>query len=371
MPEDVGGEKVFPPTPRKKEKAREEGNVARSQDLTSAVGLSAGLIALWFLAPFTLIYLSNIVRHYLGDKWLLPLTPENIQIFFIDIVKYIFIGALPYILVMMAGGLAVAFAQVGFLWTGKTLIPKLNRINPISGFQKYFSVRTYYELGKNIGKLSLMLIVVYYALRHRWEEIVSLPNYSVFDILYLTGSLFVALWWRIALVMLILGIADFGFQWWQREQDLRMTVKEMQEELKELEGDPAIKRRIRQMQKQIAYQKMLREVPKADVVITNPTKLAVALRYDMNTMSAPVVVAKGARLIAEKIREIALQHRVPILQKPELAQVLYKNVNVGEPIPEKLFRAVAEVLAFVYQIDRRAEKIRERKQIFSNIKVTG
>ncbi|MCX8066030.1 MAG: flagellar biosynthesis protein FlhB [Candidatus Hydrogenedentes bacterium] len=367
MPEDVGGEKVFPPTPRKKERAREEGNVARSQDLTSAVGLFAGLIALWFLAPFTLAHFSNIMTHYLGGRWFIPINSENLQMFFTEIAIYILLGALPYILIMMAGGLAIAFAQVGFLWTGKPLMPKLNRINPISGFQRYFSLRTYYELGKNIAKLSILLIVVYYALRNRWEEIVTLPNYSVFDILYLTGNLFVALWWRVALVMLVLGVADYGFQWWQREQDLRMTVKEMQEELKELEGDPAIKRRIRQMQKRIAYQRMLREVPKADVVITNPTKLAVAIRYDMKTMPAPIVLAKGARIIAEKIREIAIQHQVPILQKPELAQILYRTVNVGEPIPEKLFRAVAEVLAFIYQIDRRAEKIKEREEIMNTL----
>ncbi len=367
MPEDIGGEKVFPPTPRKKERAREEGNVARSQDLTSAVGLFAGLIALWFVPPFTYVYFLDMFKHFLGEKWILSITPENIQLLFLEITKYILIGALPYVLIMMAGGLAIAFAQVGFLWTGKPLIPKLNRINPISGFKKYFSLRTYYELAKNIAKLALLIVVVYYALRNRWQEILSLPYFSVFDILYLTANLFLALWWRIALALLVLGIIDYGFQWWQREQDLRMTMREMQEEIKETEGDPAIKRRVRQMQKQIAYQRMLREVPKADVIITNPTRLAVALRYDMKSMSAPVVVAKGARLIAEKIREIAIQHQVPIVQKPELAQVLYKTVNIGEPIPENLFRAVAEVLAFVYQIDRRAEKISERKRIMQEI----
>jgi len=371
MPEEIGGEKIFPPTPRKKERAREEGNVARSQDLTSAVGLFGGLIALWFVPPLTFEYFSNMLRHFLGDDWHLPITPEDIQIIFLDMTKYIFGGALPYILIMMACGLAISFAQVGFLWTGKPLIPKLNRINPITGFRKYFSLRTYYELAKNILKLALLMVMVYYALRNRWQEIITLPNFSIFDILYLTGDLFFALWWRIALVMLVLGVIDYGFQWWQREQDLRMTVREMQEEIKETEGDPAIKRRVRQMQRQIAYQRMLREVPKADVIITNPTRLAVALRYDMSTMSAPVVVAKGARLVAEKIREIAIQNQVPIVQKPELAQILYKTVNVGEPIPENLFRAVAEVLAFVYQIDRRVEKIRERQQIMQSVLEKG
>jgi len=362
MPEDVGGEKVFPPTPRKKERAREEGNVTRSQELTSAIGLAAAMVALWFIAPLTFQHLLRVVRHYFGEPWQPIYNASELQSLMLEIGIYIGIGSLPYILIMMTAGLAIAYAQVGLLWTGKPMIPKLNRINPISGFNRFFSLRALYELGKNIAKLALLLVMVYYALRNRWTELVVLPNYSIVDILYVCGELFLAVWWRVALVMLVLGIADYGFQWWQREQDLRMTVREMREEMKEMEGDPAIKRRVRQMQRQIAYQRMLREVPKADVIITNPTEFAVALRYDINTMPAPIVIAKGARIIAERIREIAVHHQVPIVQKPELARTLYKTVEVGQTVPENLFRAVAEVLAFVYRIDRREEKRRERQE---------
>ncbi len=362
MPEDIGGEKVFPPTPRKKERAREEGNVARSQELTSAIGLSSAMVALWFIAPLTFQHLLRVMRHYFEEPWQPIYDYRQLQSFMLEVGIYIGIGTLPYILIMMAAGLAIAYTQVGLLWTGKPLIPKLNRINPISGFNRFFSLRALYELGKNIAKLALLLVMVYYALRNRWTELVVLPNYSIMDILYVSGELFLAVWWRVALVMLVLGIADYGFQWWQREQDLRMTVREMREEMKEMEGDPAIKRRVRQMQRQIAYQRMLREVPKADVIITNPTEFAVALRYDLSTMPAPVVVAKGARIIAERIREIAVRHQVPIVQKPELARTLYKTVEVGQTVPENLFRAVAEVLAFVYRIDRREEKRRERQE---------
>jgi len=371
MPENIGGEKVLPPSPRKKERAREEGNVARSQDLTSAVALASAMIALWFVAPLTFQHLLRVMRHYFEEPWM-PIDDHlQLQSFMIEVGIYVTIGCLPYVLIMMLAGISIACAQVGLLWTGKPLIPKLNRINPIAGFNRFFSVRALYELGKNIAKLAFLLVMVYYALRSRWIELIVLPDYSIEDMLYICGGLFIAVWWRIVLVMFILGIADYGFQWWQREQDLRMTIQEAREEMKEIEGDPAIKRRVRQMQRQLAYQRMLREVPKADVVITNPTEFAVALKYDVSTMPAPIVIAKGARIIASKIREIAAQHQVPIVQKPELARTLYKTVEVGQMIPENLFRAVAEVLAFIYHIDRREEKIRERQELLKENRKTA
>jgi flagellar biosynthetic protein FlhB len=157
-----------------------------------------------------------------------------------------------------------------------------------------------------------------------------------------------------------LGVLDFGFQRWQYGRDLMMTVQEAKEEMKQLEGDPRIKQRIRQIQRQMAMKRMMAEVPEADVIITNPIRFAVALRYDPKTMDAPVVIAKGARLLAQRIREIAEEHDVPIVEKPELARALFKSIDVGQPVPEDLFRAVAEVLAFVFKIDRREEKRHER-----------
>ena len=158
----------------------------------------------------------------------------------------------------------------------------------------------------------------------------------------------------------MLGVLDYGYQYWEHERSLMMTVEEAKQELKEYEGDPRIKQRIRQIQRRIAMQRMMADVPKADVIITNPTRFAVALRYDPANMRAPVVVAKGTRLLAERIRDLAIVHGVPIVQKPELARTLYRTIEVGHPVPESLFRAVAEVLAYVYQIDRRVEKLHER-----------
>jgi len=176
-----------------------------------------------------------------------------------------------------------------------------------------------------------------------------------------------AVWVRVAIAMVVLGILDYGYQKWQWEQDMRMTQQELKEELREFEGDPHVKGRIRKLQRRFATQRMLREVPKADVVVTNPTHYAIALRYAPDSMAAPQVIAKGARLLAEQIREIAARHRVPIVQRPKLARALYRDVEVGQYIPEKLFTAVAEVLSFVYQIDTREEKRQEREALMSGL----
>ena len=182
------------------------------------------------------------------------------------------------------------------------------------------------------------------------------------------ASLTGLVWLRVVLAMLVLGILDYGYQRWQYLQELRMTVQEAREETKEIEGDPRIRQRIRQIQRQMAMQRMMRAVPEADVVVTNPTHFAVALRYDAREMEVPVVTAKGARLLAERIRALAGEHRVPIVQKPDLARMLYRTIEVGQPVPENLFVAVAEVLAFVFEIDRRAEKIRERSGVLNQFR---
>ncbi len=197
-------------------------------------------------------------------------------------------------------------------------------------------------------------------MRNRIEEFVLLMALTPQALLPAVASLVVAIWWRIAVAMFVLGLVDLAFQRWQHERELRMTRKEAEQETKELEGDPHVKRRIRQVQRPLAMQRMMREVPEAEVIVTNPTTYAVALRYAPQTMAAPVVIAKGMRLVAGRIREIGQQNNVPIVQNPELARTLYRTLDVGQPIPEVLFQAVAEVLSYVYSIDRRAEKMRER-----------
>jgi flagellar biosynthetic protein FlhB len=274
---------------------------------------------------------------------------------------------LPFVIAMVVAGLAINFIQVGFLFAPKMLAPRFNRINPISGFRKFFSLRSFLELVKSLLKLVLVTYIVYLTARSRVDQVFAAANLTPLGATAAIAALVSAVWFRAALAMLVLGILDFGYQYWQYQQDLRMSVQEAKEEAQQLEGNPRIKQRIRQIQRQMAMRRMMADVPKADVIITNPVTYAVALRYDMDTMDAPLVIAKGARLLAKRIREIGEENDVPIVEKPDLARALYKNIDVGKPVPENLFRAVAEVLSFVYKIDRREEKRRERERTMASL----
>ncbi len=363
MPEDSGGEKSLPASGQKLQKARDDGNIARSQDLSAGGALMVGLLALYLLGPSMMHDILETGRYFLGNAHLLVPSRMPVAALATESLYAFARIALPIALVMLAAGMAFGFLQVGFLLTSKPLQPKLSRLNPITGFQKFVSLRSLVELVKSLAKLAVIGIIVYYALYNRLPDILTLMALNPWGMLLGTMELTFAVWWRVALAMIAIGLLDYGYQFWQRQQDLRMTVQEARQESKELEGDPQIKRRVRQLQRQIAMQRMMAEVPTAEVVITNPTHYAIALRYDMDVMKAPVVVAKGARLMAQRIREVAVEHDVPIVQRPELARTLYRSLELNQPIPEHLFRAVAEVLSYVFQIDRREEKKRERAKM--------
>ncbi|HNR32516.1 MAG TPA: EscU/YscU/HrcU family type III secretion system export apparatus switch protein, partial [Candidatus Hydrogenedentes bacterium] len=273
----------------------------------------------------------------------------------------LFRGAAPFMLLLLVAGLAINLLQVGVLFTVKPLIPKLKRINPISGFAKFFTARTAVELAKSLAKLAFVGAIAWFTLSARTRDMILLALLTPGELVDAISAIIFALWWRVVAAMTFIGLLDYAFQRWQNERDLRMTQQEFRQEMKEMEGDPHIRRRVRQLQRQLAMQRMMAEVPTADVIITNPTEYAVALRYAMNEMAAPVVVAKGARIIAQRIRDLAVAHDVPIVERPELARTLYRTVDIGRAIPETLFRAVAEVLSFVYRIDRRVERVRERE----------
>jgi flagellar biosynthetic protein FlhB len=366
MPEDVGGDKSLPASPLKRQRARDDGNVARSQDLSSAAALTVALLTLVLVGPYTLSVMIEAAQYYLGNASQIMEQPVPLRAMGLRVFYYVGLCMAPFLAAMIAAGLSLNLIQVGFLFTTKPLQPKFERLNPITGLQKFVSARSLVELIKSLTKLVLITAIIWFTLRSRWQELILLMNLTPLGLLGAVGGLVAAVWWRIAVAMIILGIADYGYQWWQHGRDLRMTVREAREEVKELEGDPAIKRRVRQLQRQIAMQRMMAEVPKADVIVTNPTEYAVALRYELSEMRAPVVVAKGARLTAQRIRDLAAEHDVPIVQKPELARALFRSVEIGQTIPEDLFHTVAEVLAFVYQIDRREEKMSERRKLVAS-----
>jgi flagellar biosynthetic protein FlhB len=263
---------------------------------------------------------------------------------------------------MVLAGVSVNLLQVGFILTGKPLMPKLEKLNPAAGLGNLFNVQALVKLLKSVLVIAVVVYIAWLTVRARFDELLSLMDLSPLALAPAVGDLIFAIWWRSIVALFILGALDYGFIRWQHETNLMMTTQEAKEEMRQFEGDPLIKRRIRQMQRQIAMQRMMANVPQADVIITNPVRYAVALRYDPHTMEAPKVVAKGARLVAERIRDLAMEHDVPIVQKPDLARALYQSVDVDRYVPGDLFRAVAEVLAYVYQIDRRTEKVRERAQ---------
>lgn len=362
MANETGGEKSLPASVQKKQRAREQGNIARSQDLSSGLGLLAALLGLWLLAGSMWRTLLHSMRHYLENTLELLPTVDSLPFINWQMVWLTAAAVVPFMLVMLVVGVASNLLQVGFLMTTQPLQPKFDRLNPITGMRRFVSMRVVIELIKSILKLVIITAIVWYGIRNRLGEVLFTMHLAPDSLVWAVSSLVVAIWWRVVLAMLVLGILDYGVQRWMYERDLRMTVQEARDEAKQLEGDPRIKQRIRAIQRQMAMQRMMAEVPTADVVITNPTTFAVALRYDAQSMSAPTVVAKGARIIAERIRDVATEHDVPIVQKPELARTLYHTVEIGRPVPESLFVAVAEVLAFVYEIDRRAEKVRERQQ---------
>ncbi len=361
MADQSGGEKTLPASPRKKLDSREKGNVAKSQDLAAASTLLFALLGLWALGPSSWERLLASTRYFISEADTIPLSPANAQSFLITVMLHVAPIILPFMVLLMVAGVAINVAQFGFLFSSKALIPKPERLNPISGFKRFLSIRAFVDLIKALFKLSLVGYIVYLSIRGSFGETLSLMHLTPEGSSLVVWNMVLLIWFRIVLVMLLIGILDYGFQYWQRERDLRMTQQEARQELKELEGDPQIKQRIRQIQRQVAMQRMMGDVPEADVVITNPTTYAIALRYDLDTMNAPLVVAKGARLQAERIRAIAVEHDVPIVERPELARSLYRSIELGQPVPENLFNAVAEVLAYVYEIDRREEKVRERQ----------
>lgn len=361
MAEETGGEKVLPASEQKIRRARDDGNVAKSQDLSAAWTLLVALLGLYFLGPGMFRGMIEMAEYYFGEGMHLEIVVETFPTLAAGALLRLGYILWPFLFLLVAAGLFINLLQVGLVFSTKAITPKLDKINPLKGFKRFASVRTLVELIKSLMKVFLVGIIVYFTLRDRWPYLMNLIYVEPFGVAVGVGQVVVDVWWRIVAAMLVLGLLDFGFQKWQHLQELRMTHQEVKEEARQLEGDPKIKQRIRQLQRQMATQRMMKEVPTADVVITNPIRFAVALRYDMANMQSPIVVAKGARILAKRIRDIATENNVPIVEKPELARSLYRNVEIGHPVPEDVFLAVAEVLAFVYRIDQREEKIRERQ----------
>lgn len=347
-------EKTEEPTPRRIEEARKKGQVARSQELSSVAIITAGLIALMVMSPMMLYQLKSVMVASFGEAGKIPVGVNSIRYIFhtygLGFAKIL----APFLLVLALVGFFTAYLQVGPLFTFQVLEPKFDKLNIVKGLKQVISTRKLFELSRDLLKISIIGVVAYVTVKNGLHDSIELMDQSLGQILVFGSQMVFKVGIYCALALLVLAVLDFAYQRYTYQKGLRMTKQEIKDEFKQYEGDPLIKSRIRRIQKEQARRRMLQDVKKADVVVTNPTELAVALEYDNEKMNAPVVLAKGQRLLAAKIKEFAKKYEIPIVEDKPLAQALYKFAEVGMEIPENLYKAVAEVLAYVYRLKNKA-----------------
>jgi flagellar biosynthetic protein FlhB len=351
MADDSFQEKTEPATDKKRADAREKGKVLKSMDVNAALSLMTGLLVLGAGGSLMATQLKSFSITIFAHVASFDLTPTSVAAMVTHALLTVGIVLAPVLLALFIIGMLSNLTQVGFLFSTTALQPKLSSLNPANGIRKIMmSRRSAVELGKNLLKVVIVAVTAYVSLQGTLPEALTLMDGSAESVADLMVTLSLSVGWKVALAFLAVSVGDYVFQKFEYERDLKMSKQEVKEEAKMLEGDPAVRGKIRTIQRQIAYKRMMQDVPKADVVITNPTHIAIALKYDMAKMSAPTVVAKGADLIAQRIKEIALEHEVPIVEDKPLARLLYSSADVGDPVPQKLFQAVAQVLAYIYRM---------------------
>lgn len=351
-----GGEKTEPATAKKLKDAREEGKVVKSRELNSAFGLIVLFLCLKIFVSYVgqkLITVFTYVYGQMADFVLINeknLSTQAIASLFKNIILQWMLIVLPFFAFGVIIALLVSIVQVGWKVSTKPMKPELSKFNPINGFKRMFSKDSVFELVKSIVKIGLIGYMAYASIRDHQNELFILYDLELNQAIALVGGLVIDVGFKISLVYLIVGIADFVYQKHKFNEDMKMTKQEVKDEFKNTEGDPQIKGRQRRKMQEVSQKRMMQDVPKADVVITNPTHFAVALRYDTKESTSPVVVAKGADYIAQKIKEIAKDNQIEIVENKPLARMIYHNVDVGAEIPPELYQAVAEVLAYVYRL---------------------
>ncbi len=355
-----GGEKTEPATEKKKNDARDEGQVAKSKEIENAFSLMAAFVILRvyatviaerLLGMFRLVYddIPEYIKNYEGR-----VNEVSIITLITEAFSQVLIIILPVMLVSFIVSFVCDVAQVKWHPTAKPLQPKGSKLNPINGFKKIFSKTALVELLKSILKIVIIAWVAYSYLRKNVTGFFLLYDMSLNSGIANTCNILINMGIRISIAYLIIALLDYAYQKWKYNDDLKMTKQEVKDEYKQQEGDPQIKGKIRQRMMQASRRRMMQELPKADVVITNPTHYAVALLYDADKYDAPVVVAKGADYLAQKIKEVAKENDIEIVENKPLARMLYANVEIGEMVPAELYQSVAEVLAFVYHLKGKA-----------------
>ena len=351
-----GGEKTEPATQKKLDDARKEGKVARSKDLTEGFAL------------VVLFLLLKIFIGYIGERMIglfdntigrmaefervnrAGLSTVAVSSLLMNALTEILLIIWPFLVFGFAIAFLISVYQVGWKVSTKTMEPKLSKFNPINGFKRIFSKDSLFELVKSVFKVGIIAYITYTSLQDEANNLFILYEISLNQAVALVGEIILDVGLKIAIVFVLIGVVDYFYQRWKFADEMKMTKQEVKDEYKNTEGDPQIKGRIRQKMREASQRRMMQDVPQADVVITNPTHFAVAIKYDAEVSTAPIVVAKGEDFLAQKIKEVAKEHNVQIVENKPLARMLYHNVDIGAEIPPELYQSVAEVLAMVYHM---------------------
>lgn len=350
---DTEEEKTEEATQQRREDFRKRGQVAQTKELAAVLTLFTIAIMMWFLGKFFLAQVGDLLTQSF-TAYVVKAAREGEYRAAISFVfqKAMLIGG-PAMGVLFLIPLAATTLQVGLLYNEEALELNFERLNPVEGFLKIFSLKSLMEGLKSILKIIAVAAVVYFVVRHQITQIPHLIDMGIPELLKFIGELCVRLLASVGVCMTVLAAADYFFQRWDLEKQMRMTKQEIKEEHKSREGDPMIKARIRRIQREMANKRMMADIPKADVIITNPTHIACAIQYDPTEMAAPKLIAKGADLLAQKIKEVARENNIPIVENKPLARTIFKTMKIGQTIPRELFTAVAQVLSYVYKLKRK------------------
>ena len=354
MAEQEGQEKTEVPTEKKRRESREEGQVAFSKELSSAALLAGIVLTLVATSPIILDAMRQLMSQIFRDlAQSEELSIDSIFTLSEEILSIILPAFTPFVAVIIFVGIFASVLQVGVLITFKAIAPKFNKISPLTGLKRLFSSQSLADFLKSMAKLIIVGFVGYLTYIDKITELNGLSVSTPDFILIYNFTVVAEVAGKIVLALVAIAIFDYFYQRWHHEQQLMMTKQEVKDETKQTEGDPQLKARIRQIQREMSNARMMQEVPKADAVIVNPTHFSVAILYDRDVMTAPEVIAKGADHLALRMRTVARENNVPILERPELARDLYANVEIGDDIPERFYKAIAEILAFVYRLRKR------------------
>lgn len=358
MAANEGQEKTEDATSKKLTDSREEGQVAKSQEMSSFAVFSGGLFILYIFKGFISDQIGGMTTYIFQSLDVLTININLIQLYFLKAFGFFILTMAPILLGLMVIGFGVNVGQIGLKFSLKALKPKASKFNPISGIKRiFFSSRSLVEVAKSLAKLFVIGFFTYRVLDNMVKESVELVDRSIPEITIFMIDSSVTLIWKLTMVFAVIAIADFIFQKFKHKKDLKMSKQEVKDENKQQEGDPEVKARIKSIQFETARKRMMQDVPNADVVITNPTHFAVALKYDPEKNAAPKVVAKGMDTLAQRIKQIAIENGVPLHENVELARALYKVADVGDDIPTELFQAVAQILAQIFRSRNSAKSI--------------